>query len=179
MKEVLSMKGRLLFLCRFFGVILCTLAAGLALFMSPWLWRIPVHHMRLGAFQRNFENVEHPDESHFIAAHKEFGNFGNSNHCDYFVGEFRTSDLSREEIIRHYQGQHIPPPDTSLGVWDGDPPVETEVEAYFLDEDVFRWWPWSEWLEEYLPRLPEDRRKTYLVFAMEDGYPPIGDIRCH
>lgn len=164
---------------KFFAVVFCVSVIGFFLFMSPWLWKIPLHNMKLWSFQKSFERIEHMEGSRKIVSHRELNNFGNSNHCDYFVGEFRVSDRPREAIIRHYQGLYIPSPDDSIGVWSGDLPTITAIEVYFLDDDVFRWWPWSEWLGKYASQLPEDRESAYLVFAMEDGYPPIGDFRCH
>lgn len=152
---------------------------GWTLLMSPWLWKMPVHNMKLYAFQQNFDRLSHPQHSRLVAEIREFGNFGNSNHCDYFVGEFRESTESREAIVDHYSNQHTSPPDESQGVWSGPPPTKTDVEVYFLNDDVFEHWPWSDWLRKFVSQLPKDRENIYLVFALESGYPPVGDLRCH
>jgi len=175
----MQMNKKLVIVGKFFAIIICIPIVGLVIFMSPWLWKIPIHNMRLLLFERSFNAIEHIEGSRKIASHKEFGNFGNSNHCDYFVGEFRVSDLPREVIASHYQNLHIPPPDDSLDVWSGSPPKETDIEVYFLDEAVFQHWPWSDWLIKYSKRLADNLENTYLVFAMEDGYTPSGDFRCH
>ena len=79
MKEELSMERRVLFLCKFFGVVLSVLVIGLTLFMIPVLWKIPIHNIKLSAFQRNFANISHPKGTTFIAELKDFGLFGNSD----------------------------------------------------------------------------------------------------
>lgn len=147
-------------------------------FLVALTWRVPVHNANLRAFERSFESVLHPTQSTLHARHAEFGNFGNSNHCDYFVGEFRSSPLQRSEIARHYAGKTIRSPDITQHAWDGEPPAESEIEVYFTDDDVFEWYPWSEWLGKVKQR-PETGEAMYLAFALEDGYPPRGDFRCH
>lgn len=179
MKGIFPIKERLLLMTKFLVILLCILMAGLLLFMTPVLWKMPIHNMKLNVFENNFAKISHPRETELVAKMKDFGLFGNSNHCDYIVGEYRTSNLQRETIINHYKGLHIPPPDDSLGVWDGPPPKKTDIEIYFTDDRIFEHWPWSEWMEEHLNRLTGNRENTYLVLASEDGYPPIGDFRCH
>lgn len=148
-------------------------------FLVALTWRVPVHNAHLRAFERSFESVLHPTQSTLHARHAEFGNFGNSNHCDYFVGEFRSSRLSRAEIEQHYRGMTIHPPDTKLSVWDGDPPTQSEIEVYFSNAGIWGSWPWSEWLQDDLHFFSDNEKTVYLVFAEEDGYPPLGDFRCH
>lgn len=144
------------------------------------IWRVPLHNANLWAFQKNFAKIAHPEKSRLLIALKDFGNFGNSNHCDYFSGEFRSSSLPHDDIVRHYADMTIPSPDTTQHAWDGEPPMESDVEVYFtdFDRDLFEWYPWSEWLTQ-IPQQAEQHDETmYLVFAMEDGYPPRGDYRC-
>lgn len=144
------------------------------LFALSITWKIPIHNYQLWAMQRHFRSSMHsvhPVPSQILAEMAEFGLFGNSNHCDYFVGEFRSSPLSKEELLQGYA-----PVATSSFI--GNRLVETGV--YFIDEDVFTHYPLSEWLEKYLPehrRVP--RENTYLIFSEDAGNPPAGDIRCH
>ncbi|MEK7218291.1 MAG: hypothetical protein AAB728_02395 [Patescibacteria group bacterium] len=173
------MNERFLMSVWWLAIAVCVPMTGLILFMSPVLWKIPIHNMKLSAYQRHFASIVHPKGTTLVAGVRDFGGFGNSNHCDYFVGEFRSSDLPRETVVRHYQGLFIPPPDELLGVWDGAPPQRTGIEVYFLDDEIFQHWPWSDWLNSTASRLPEDRQNVYLAFALQDGYPPIGDFRCH
>ena len=114
----------------------------------------------------------HPAQSALITEAVEFGNFGNSNHCDYFAGEFRSSALPKGKIIDAYR---------SAPFLSFDGSNRLPIEVYFLDEkDTFHWWPWSEWLEKYLPSRPAiPGEHTYLVSAISAMHPPEGDIRCH
>ena len=113
----------------------------------------------------------HPAQSELRAEMAEFGNFGNSNHCDYFVGEFRSISLSKEEVLQRYAA-------VATSSFVGNRWIEVGVD--FVDDDIFTHYPWSEWLEKY---LPNDKRitnqNTYLIFSEDEGNSPDGDIRCH
>jgi len=173
------MNKKLLMIGQWFGMLISIPVIGLILFIVPMLWKIPIHNMQIVAFQRNFAKVSHPEGTTYIAAFKDFGNFGNSNHCDYFVGEFRSSDLPRNVVVSYYQKLRILSPNASEGVWSGEPHATTAVDAYFLDDEVFHYWPWSDWVDGHASRLPENTKNVYLAFASEDGYSPTGDFRCH
>lgn len=137
-------------------------------------WRMPIHNYQLKALQRYFRSAVlslHPIQSEFRAEMAEFGNFGNSNHCDYLAGEFRSSSLPREIIMQAYTGATI---------LSFDKISRLPVEVYFTDEDAFTHPPWEEWLSKYLPYQSSVANKdTFLVFAASDLHPPNGDIRCH
>lgn len=144
------------------------------LFILSFTWKIPIHVYQLWAMQRDFRSSMapmHPPESYLNAEVKEFGLFGDSNHCDYFVGEFRTSPLSKEKIRQTYAS-------VITSAFVGNRLLETDV--YFTDEDIFAHYPWSEWLEKYLPDYyPVADPQTYLIFSEDAGNSPDGDIRCH
>lgn len=159
-----------------FGVIAFCLALGL---VSILTWKMPLHNYQLYVLQRHFYDTMqpiHPAQSKLIAEMAEFGNFGNSNHCDYQVGEFRSSPLSREEVTRAYAN-------TSVLSFDKTSHLPTEI--YFAEEllDAGKWWPWDEWLQKYIPGrslvLGENKENIYLVFIASEMHPPDGDIRCH
>lgn len=133
-----------------------------------WIGKIPIHNYNLHVFERNWEAVLHPKESKELLKIVEFGNFGNSNHCDYMVGEFRSTNTSKEEILKSYNGLAIASFDKKI----------VPIEVYFIDGDIFGWWPWSEWLNR-LSKLPSEAENKYLAFASVDGYSPEGDFRCH
>lgn len=141
-------------------------------------WRIPLHNVNLRAFQRSFAALSHPSESQLVMELSEFGNFGESNHCDYVVGEFRSTSLPRGKIEQYYESTSIPSPDRTQHAWDGEPPAWNEVEVAFEDDGIFQWYPWSEWWSR-VERSSLPSEKTYLIFASADGYPPRGDYRCH
>lgn len=114
----------------------------------------------------------HPVESHLLAEMAEFGNFGNSNHCDYFVGEFRSSPLSKEKIREKYAA-------VATSSFIKDRLIETGVD--FIDEEFFKTdYLSSEWLDKYLPdRRHITNENIYLIYSEDAMNPPDGDIRCH
>lgn len=154
-----------------FGMIVF---GAIILFVTAITWKMPIHNYQLSKMQKHFRSTMqsvHPAPSELRAEVAEFGNFGNSNHCDYFIGEFRSSHLSREEILRKYAA-------VATSSFVGDRLLEVGV--YFLDEDIFMDHPLSEWLEKYLPNNRDIMNKnTYLIFTEDAGNPPDGDIRCH
>jgi len=154
-----------------FGLIVFCL---LILFMLSITWKMPIHNYRLWAMQRHFRSSMHPvhpTPSQLRSEMAEFGLFGNSNHCDYFVGEFRSSPLSKEVLRQAYAV-------VATSSFIGDRLLETDV--YFVDEDVFTHYPWSGWLEKYLPNHPRiAHENTYLIFSEDAGNSPNGDFRCH
>ena len=154
-----------------FGVVVFCLIAWLV-FISTW--SIPSHQLNTYLFQRQFRDAMrplHPAQSMLIAEAVEFGNFGNSNHCDYFAGEFRSSSLAREEVKNAYRNA----PNLSF-----DGSNYLPVDVYFLDEgDLFDRWPWSGWLEKYFGhRGSVSAEGRYVVFAMSSMHSHAGDFRC-
>lgn len=142
-------------------------------------WKIPLHNYRLHILQKHFRETTspfHPVQSELLVEMAEFGNFGQSNHCDYQVGEFRSSPLSREEVARVY---------ANTGVLSFDTTSHLPTEIYFAEElsNAERWWPWDEWLQKYIhgrSLVPgENDENIYLVFVASNMHPPDGDIRCH
>jgi hypothetical protein len=104
----------------------------------------------------------HPRQSYLITDVAELGNWANGNQCQFFAGQFRLSELSKETIRQSYFKESM-----STGV-------------YFLDEDVFNHSPWSEWKEKYLGNYVSQKDKNiYLVWVSDDNNLPDGDIRCH
>lgn len=144
-------------------------------FIAVTTWKMPLHNYQLWILQKHFRLTMrpiHPPQSELRTEVAEFGNLGNSNHCDYLVGEFRSSVLSKEELKRVY---------AETAILSFDKVSRLLVEVYFTDEDVFeRDYLWSGWLSKYLPNQPyAPEGNTYLVFASSDLNPPDGDIRCH
>ncbi len=154
-----------------FGLIVFCLFVLLVLSMT---WKMPFHAYQLRIMQIRFRSTMHslhPVGSQLLAEMRQFGNFGNSNHCDYLVGEFRSSHLSKEALRQRYAA-------VATSSFVGDRLLEVDV--YFIDDDIFTHYPWSRWLQEYLPHeRPPINENTYLIFSSNDGNPPDGDIRCH
>lgn len=139
-------------------------------------WSIPFHMLQTYLFQKQFGDEMrpfHPAQSTLLARAVDFGNFGQSNHCDYFAGEFRSGALSREEIQDAYKN-------APLLSFDGSNPLSVDV-SFIDDNDMFSRWPLSEWLGKYLPQPHRSvsGKNIYLVYAISAMHPPDGDFRCH
>lgn len=49
----------------------------------------------------------------------------------------------------------------------------------FIDEDIFKHSPWSEWKEKYLRNYkPKENENIYLVWIADENKSSDGDIRC-
>jgi len=160
---------------RVFAVFGVTVFCAIILFVAGITLKMPLHNYRLWVLQRNFNSTmksAHPVPSELRVEVAEFGNLGNSNHCDYLVGEFRSSTLSKEQLKQAYAGI------TTLS-FDKISPLPVEV--YFTDEDIFEEdYLWSGWLSKYLPdQHNSSGENTYLIFTSSDMHSPAGDIRCH
>lgn len=145
------------------------------LFVAYITWKMPLHNYQLGNMQRHFRSTMqsvHPAQAKLLAEMAEFGNFGESNHCDYMVGEFRSSPLSKEEILKKYTA-------VATSSFIGNRLIETGI--YFIDEEFFKKdYLFSGWLEKYLPdRRHITNENIYLIYSEDAMNPPDGDIRCH
>lgn len=154
---------------------LCLAALGIAAWiLLSWFALIPINQINLWLLKRNFVSVPHPPESTLLARTAEFGNFGNSNHCDYLVGEFRSSPLSTEEIEKAYE--EITVRSFSAG-------AQLPVEIYFaeeLREAASHDYYWRHRLGKYLPTQKDAvYDHNYFVFTESAMHPPVGDFRCH
>ncbi len=134
----------------------------LALYLT---YKIPFNNYYLKTFQNNFrQSIKsfHPAQSSLITEMAETGNFGESNHCDFLAGEFRSSPLPEEVLEQFYFKDSM-----SSGV-------------YSINDDIFTYSPWLEWKEKYLRNYkPRENENVYLVWTADDDNSPDGDIRCH
>lgn len=136
---------------------------------------VPIHDLRLWILGRNFREVAlyHPPESKLLHKKKYLG--GPHEHgflrCDFFVGELRSSSLSKEKIRQAYDGRSIKSIN-HLG--------RTPLKALFFDEE--RWTmdsPLGDWWDEwYHSPLIATSGTVYFVFASQEWYPFLGDLRC-
>lgn len=138
-----------------------------------------LNNATLRTFERHFTAVAHPASSESLATSSRTGNLGcASNHCDYFVGNLRSTSLSREALLAHYGNMTIPSPP--------DPYFEepTEIQLWFFEKEVPECEPEVDRLfnepENWRVDLSEYADKTlYIAFAEAAGAPPGADIRCH
>lgn len=135
------------------------------LFISILTWKIPYNNLYLKIFQKSFNTIVspmHPAQSNLIADVAEIGNWANGAQCQFFVGQFRLSTLSKESIKRSYFKESV-----SSGV-------------NFIEEDIFNHSPWFKWKEKYLKNYKlKENESVYLIWTADEDSLPDGDIRCH
>lgn len=147
------------------------------LFGAVTMWKMPTHQFNLWRLEKNFHVVAtaHPPDSKLLLKRKDFGGlFSAASHsCDYFVGEFRSTTRSKEDVKRAYSGLFIDSFDRTERI-----PVEIH---FFDEEEFFIDFPWYEWLAELRKsfNVPPAMNTLYLIFASQTGYPPYGDLRCY
>lgn len=158
--------------CAVIGFIVLTFCIGLAVFVT---WKVPWHTVNLWRLDRNFQSIaqHHPADSKLLLKRKYVGGLypSGSVSCSYFVGEFRSSALSREEIVRAYD---------DLTIASFDRTTELSVAVRFVDEG-FLDDPWYEWREELLKSLnmPATKENIYSVLVAHMHHSSYrGDFRC-
>ncbi len=157
------------------GLIVFILILGFLILIT---WKIPIHNFNLWRLSKNFElvSVLHPLSSKKLLKFSDFGNFGESGgQCGYIVGEFRVSQLNKEEIINHFN-------DKNLTILSFKENKTIPIEIYFLDDDIFRYYPWSKWLLYLYQKKGLSSQSSSIVYlAIVQSYNHLadGDIRCY
>ncbi|OGZ78840.1 MAG: hypothetical protein A2528_02255 [Candidatus Staskawiczbacteria bacterium RIFOXYD2_FULL_37_9] len=127
-------------------------------------YRMPFNDLHLRVFQYNFNkfiSLLHPKESKLIAEAAEIGNWADGTYCQFLVGQFRLSSLSKEELEKIYPYDFL------------------KTGIYFIDSNEVLGSSWLEWREKYLKDYKQkDGENIYLIWAVDDENPPDGDIRC-
>ncbi len=149
-----------------FVLILCGLGSYEAYFKDDFT---------LSRVAKSFQELRHPAGSRLIARSKNLGLLlGNGNHCDYFVGELRTSTLSQSEIEDFYEGETVLNPLTKrhehIFLAFRSSPGKFEAERFdnlpYSDDAAF---------ENAMAQAPAG---AYIVFFFAGGYGPGLDMRC-
>lgn len=160
-----------------FGIILF---GAEILILLALVWKMPLNNFKLERLERNFHILasRHPADSELLSKRKYVGALypGDSYSCSYFVGEFRASALTREDIRNAYA--EITIPYFRRG-------TELPVHVRFADEG-FLDDPWYAWRDELLSSRsvsaaggPTAERNIYSVHAEHTRYSsPFGDFRC-
>jgi hypothetical protein len=156
-----------------FGGLISSLIILLAIYFT---WKMPLHNFNLWMLKKNFQAVasRHPADSKLLLKSKYIGGLypGASASCNYFVGEFRSAPLPKEEIAATYKDFFITAFERSSDV---------PVRILFLDSGFFDHHPLDEWQDKLRRSLDvsAEQDAVYLVFASQGGYPQEGDIRCY
>ena len=153
-------------------IFIAVLLAVICFFSLLVFGGMPIHNWKLGIIDRRFSELTHPTSSRLLIHMTEIGNYGNSNHCDYAVGEIRTLHDSKSTIEEYYKNKKI----ESLV----QGPISVEV--FFLDAsdfyDSFPNGPFLETLAKY-SNFSTTTERRYLVLIIDPMNPAIWDARCH
>ncbi len=140
------------------------IVGGFASIVLLLTWKMPFNNLYLKVFEYNFSKsvvALHPKESTFIAEAAEVGNWADGTYCEFLVGQFRSSPLSKETLEKIYPDDFF-----TAGV-------------YFIDGNEDFGSPWFEWKEKYLKNYrAKDNENVYLVWKADYDNSPDGDIRC-
>lgn len=129
-----------------------------------FIWKMPFNNYKLEVLRKDFGKSIvkfHPAESKLLTEAAEVGNWADGTYCEFLVGQFRSSSLSKEELEKIY-----PDDFSTAGVYfiDGNEPFDS---------------PWYEWKEKYFKDYkPKDNETIYLVWKADYDNSPDGDIRC-
>lgn len=137
---------------------------GIVVIVLFFTWKMPFNNLYLKVLEYNFRKsvvALHPKESTLIAEVAVVGNWTDGTYCEFFVGQFRSSSLSKEELEKIYPNDF-----STTGV-------------YFVDSDEVFGSPWFELKKKYLKNYrPKDNENIYLVWKADYDNSPDGDIRC-
>ncbi|OGG49227.1 MAG: hypothetical protein A3F84_23955 [Candidatus Handelsmanbacteria bacterium RIFCSPLOWO2_12_FULL_64_10] len=143
----------------------------IALAVGPCAFHVGSNSLRLRRMEGVFRAVPHPPGTELIRLRSDIGILhGNSNHCDFFVGELRRYGGSESAIREHYSDPRVLATlskDLSLElvfIQNGKIPDDEDM------PDALR--NLSEW------DLPPGETRAYLVFVFDQHEPNL-DPRCH
>jgi len=148
----------------------------ISLCCSPCLITMFVNDTYLWQFQRNFQQISHPSSTKLLASASDVGLFvGNSNHCDFYVGETRwTNELSSEQIREFYRNMQILPVKNEPSfVHEADEMLRITV-IFVANEQLNSSLPITlDTVSEWGVDISKYRRGTlYIVQAFDAGYEP-------
>ncbi len=105
-----------------------------------------VHDQMLWQFSRKYAAIKHPPRTQSVKQYRELGLLaGNGNHCDLFVGELRSYDGSREQVLESYSSQKF---------WTTDPKEHVPVAVWFMENGRLEQGRYHEDAMDYEPPHP-------------------------
>jgi len=157
------------------GAIGCLTAVLLVigLLSLPYL----LHDFGRRRFRSSFAEIAHLPSSMLL---HEFSNAGllegNGDHCDYLAAQYRETDQSPEEVLRHYANSRVRRVDPSYETGSGtDVPVHIEFPE-IQHSDIS---PLTDASMLAAVQSKRSRKTLYLVYSIDVGYPPNFDWRCY
>jgi hypothetical protein len=138
-----------------------------------------LHNRALNRVRAAYAGIKHPPSSNALVNFSKVGLAagGNGNHCDYLVGEVRESDDSPEQIRQFYSGFTIPMMDPATSQWASGSDVPVTVEFPNTEQSGVLKYDVADDLRRI--RAKQTKKTLYVVYVLDGGYEPNGDIRCH
>ncbi len=144
-------------------------ACGLALLILPML----LHNHHLVGVEEAFSLINHPENTHPLGGVSRVGLLvGSGNHCDFFVGQVRSTTEDWESVAMHYHtlGRKFAFDLAVSKFEDGVLQVERDAIRPPFDLESLSGWgvekaPQGEWI--------------YAVYVADPGHAPEHDYRCY
>lgn len=148
---------------------------GAALILGLFYATVPLHNLSLWRMERVLAlSVTHPLNSSVVERHSFLGTrYTNTSECTYVVGEFRSTSLSREELLLVYK-------DVTVDIFGFTRAMSVHVVIAELDAPLSLDEPASNWIVNFAQSIGTRTTSTtyYLVYLYEKGRFPWGDYRC-
>ncbi|MDQ3814525.1 MAG: hypothetical protein M3347_11310 [Armatimonadota bacterium] len=148
----------------------------LALLISPFFIHPLLNNRRLRQVENSFAQLKHPAQSTLVRRVSDVGLLiGNSNHCDFFVGELRSYTGTQQQILNFYKRSQT---------WHSLPDTgQAGKHIVFVSQGVI---PKSAHLpygyqksEDWSITSQMKRQQLYLVYFLDVGVMNAGcDLRC-
>jgi hypothetical protein len=149
-----------------------------------------MHDLKLWQFRHRFNQLSHPIDSIMVASDNRFGLLvGNSNHCDFFAGQIRWTQLSETEVELFYSSHTISATYPNRQVVGGFPYTNVTVRIIPVEDDKitiggfscpipYELCDLSNWKSD-MSTYQQGEGMLYVVYALDVGYSPFWDMRCH
>jgi hypothetical protein len=151
-------------------VILIGLLGGLYFLLAG---DVSKNNRDMSKFEHVFQSLPHPTNTHSLGFEKRFGLLvGNGNHCDFFLGEIRTYNSSKEAVEKYYSAVIFKNPKSGL---------DEDVEISFIENGAFQRFslPYDlETLDGWKLKSAFTNQPLYLVYILRQ-YAANSDPRCH
>lgn len=162
----------------FVRIVLAMLGVSLlfaGLILGLFYATIPIHNISIWRMERSVaSSITHPLDSRVLERHSFFGSrYTDTSECTYVVGEFRSTLLSREELLAEYRNIML-----NLFGFAYKIPVRIIIAdnniSLPLDE------PADDWIYDFVQRVDTSQSDItyYLVYLYEPGRLWWGDYRC-
>lgn len=148
---------------------------GVALILGLFYATVPLHNLSLWRMERVLAlSITHPPNSSVVERHSFLGTrYTNTSECTYVAGEFRSTSLSREELLSMYK-------DVTVNIFGFTRAMPVHVVIAELDAPLSLDEPATNWVVNFAQSIDIHTTSTiyYLIYLYEKGRFPWGDYRC-